>query len=197
LSIYEREKLMIRRRNIYSSNKSKTKQKGMTFIEVLIALVIMVTGILGAVALQATAKKGSFDAMQRSLASSLAEDMISRMRANDPATLAAYDAINYGGNNYPEPLERCLTNTAGCTALEMLANDQYEWELALMGGNVTLSGSNIGGLVGATGCINVAVNTITVVVSWQGREDMSDGLKDACGTAGAKRRQVVVQAFII
>ena len=166
----------------------------MTFIEVLIALVIIVTGILGAVAMQASAKKGSFDAMQRSLASSLAEDMISRMRANDPATLAGYDATNYGGGNYLKPGQRCLTNTAACTSGEMLANDQYEWELALMGGNVT---NNAGGLIGATGCINIAVNTVTVVVSWQGREDISDGLKDACGTAGKARRQVVIQAFII
>ena len=55
----------------------------MTFIEVLIALVILIMGILGAVAMQATAKKGSFDAMQRSVASALAQDIIERMRGND------------------------------------------------------------------------------------------------------------------
>ena len=70
-------------------NNRSAKQKGMTFIEVLIALVIMVTGILGAVAMQATAKKGSFDAMQRSLASSLAQDIIERMRSNN-ATLTRF-----------------------------------------------------------------------------------------------------------
>jgi len=173
------------------------QQNGMTFVEVLIALVIIVTGILGAVAMQATAKQGSFDAMQRSLASSLAEDILSRMRANDPATLVAYNANNYGGDNYLEPGERCKTNTAACSAAQMLANDQYEWELALMGGDVTIAGKNAGGLIGAIGCINVAVNTVTVVVSWQGRQEMTDALKDGCGTAGSKRRQVVIQAFII
>jgi len=173
------------------------QQNGMTFIEVLIALVIIITGILGAVAMQATAKQGSFDAMQRSLASSLAEDILARMRANDPATIAAYNANDYGGDNYAEPAERCLTNAASCTAAEMLANDQYEWELALMGGDVTIGGNNAGGLIGAVGCINVNANSVSVVVSWQGRQDMTDAQKDNCGTAGARRRQVVIQAFII
>ena len=63
-------------------------QKGMTFIEVLVALLILVTGILGAVAMQATAKKGSFDAMQRSVASALAQDILERMRSNDSTALS-------------------------------------------------------------------------------------------------------------
>jgi len=183
--------------------KKMQQQNGMTFIEVLIALVIIVTGILGAVAMQATAKQGSFDAMQRSLASSLAEDILSRMRANNPLTLAAYAGNNYGGGNYAKPGQRCVTSNAGCNAGAMLANDQYEWELALVGGDVTIAGQNAGGLIGALGCINVAfnplngANTVTVVVSWQGRQEMTDVATEACGTAGTKRRQVVLQAFII
>ena len=189
--------------NYFIAPKCKNTQLGMTFIEVLIALVIIITGILGAVAMQATAKQGSFDAMQRSLASSLAEDILSRMRANDPTALVAYDANDYGGSNYPEPGQRCVINTAACTAAEMLVNDQFEWERALMGGDVTIAGKNAGGLVRAIGCINVVVNpltranTVTVVVSWQGKKEMSDAQKDTCGNAGTKRRQVVIQAFII
>lgn len=67
--------------------KSHKSQKGMTLIEVLVALVILVTGIFGAVAMQASAKKGSFDAMQRSVASALAQDIIERMRSNDSDVL--------------------------------------------------------------------------------------------------------------
>ena len=65
----------------------------MTFIEVLIALVILIMGILGAVAMQATAKKGSFDAMQRSVASALAQDIIERMRGNDATALLIIQAL--------------------------------------------------------------------------------------------------------
>jgi type IV pilus assembly protein PilV len=174
------------------------QQSGMTFIEVLIALVIIVAGILGSVAMQATAKRGSFDAMQRSLASSLAQDMVSRMRASDATNLGAYIGNDYGNNNYPEPVSRCQLDTALCTPGEMVANDQYEWELALMGGDVVSGGQNAGGLIGAVGCISQVGNSMQVVISWQGRESIQDSNKLAgCGLAGDKRRQVLIAAFII
>lgn len=177
---------------------SKSKSLGMTFIEVLVALVIISTGILGAIALQAAAKQGSFDAMQRSLASSLAQDIVSRMRANNPANLAAYVSNDYGNALDALPGNRCNTNNVACTSAQMVANDRYEWELALMGGDVTSTFGNAGGLVGATGCISQVGNAVTVVVSWQARKDIFDAAKVAgCGTAGTKRRQVVIQAFII
>jgi type IV pilus assembly protein PilV len=170
---------------------------GMTFVEVLVALVIISTGILGAVALQATAKQGSFDAMQRSLASSLAQDIIARIRSNNPNNLAAYDGNNYGVALDSLPGNRC-NGLVGCTTIEMVTNDRYEWELALMGGDVTSALGNAGGLLGGVGCISSQGNRVTVVVSWQARKDLL-GVNNGplCGTAGAKLRQVVVQAFII
>ena len=101
------------------------KEKGMTFIEVLIALVIMVAGILGAVAMQATAKKGSFDAMQRSLASSLAQDMVERMRSDDSSTLINYISTEYGSG---------VTCPDGCSVFTQTNIDEFE--LALTGGDV-------------------------------------------------------------
>ncbi|WP_206485380.1 type IV pilus modification protein PilV [Thalassotalea sp. G2M2-11] len=172
------------------------QSKGMTFIEVLVALVIIVTGILGAVAMQATAKKASFDAMQRSLASSLAQDMIERMRGNDPAILGNYNGTDYGETLDAEPSNRCNTS-AGCVAADLVTNDKYEWELALMGADVQSSGSNAGGLVGARGCISHSLGAVTVIVSWQGRDEIADSDKGTCGAAGKKRRQVIVQAFVI
>ncbi len=176
--------------------RNKSRQTGMTFIEVLIALVIIVTGILGAVAMQATAKQASFDAMQRSLASSLAEDIAARMRAGATTSLASYVGSNYGegGGKYAEPANRC---SVSCTEAQIVANDQYEWELALMGGDVLKGSTNAGGLINAIGCISQVANTMRIVVSWQGRVSTSDAANDVCGVASSKRRQVIVQAFII
>jgi type IV pilus assembly protein PilV len=185
----------------FSFNRMK-KQQGMTFLEVLIGLVILVTGILGAVAMQVTAKQGSFDAMQRSLASSLAQDIISRMRANAPlinpnVTLAQYAVNNYGAALNALPGNRCrIAAAVPCTALEVATNDMYEWEAALMGADVIFEGKNNGGLVGAAACITQNVNLYTVIVSWQARNSTMDNGINACGTAGSKRRQVVVQSFI-
>ncbi|WP_019029380.1 type IV pilus modification protein PilV [Colwellia piezophila] len=185
--------------------KYKSPPQGMTFIEVLVALVIMVTGVLGAVAMQATAKQASFDAMQRSLASSLAQDIIARMRAQTPSTDPDLTLSEYVKNDYGEG-DGVYKGDA--SIVDMIENDRYEWELALMGGDVTTSDGtvSVGGLVGGRGCIilgkDIAGNTIknsyTVVVSWQGRTKIKDSKKiDTCGTAGKKRRQVVVEAFII
>lgn len=182
----------------FLTSKYKTPSQGTTFIEVLVALVIIVTGILGAVAMQATAKKGSFDAMQRSLASSLAQDIIARVRANHVNNLASYATSDYGATLDAVPAVRCNTENSQCTPAQMMTNDRYEWELALVGGDVTAGGKNRGGLIGGRGCIFHNGNALTVVVSWQGRTDISDSKKSGnCGTAGSKRRQVVVQAFII
>ncbi|MEI6893818.1 MAG: type IV pilus modification protein PilV [Colwellia sp.] len=182
---------------IMPSGNRKT-QKGMTFIEVLIALVIIVTGILGAVAMQATAKQASFDAMQRSLASSLAQDIIARMRANDPANLEAYALDNYGDTLDAKPELRCDLVTALCNSTQLATNDRYEWELALLGGDVTDSdNNNTGGLINGRGCITYEENQLEVVVSWYGRNEIKDINKSDCADGGGKRRQVVVHAFII
>jgi len=180
----------------------KSTQKGMTFLEVLIALVIMVTGILGAVAMQVTAKQGSFDAMQRSLASSVAQDIIARMRAHAPSlnpnlALNTYARTDYGSALDAVPGNRCAGIVA-CTVAEMVANDMFEWERALMGGDTTLGVASVGGLVGGRGCITQVGNAYTVVVSWQGRTNTVDAGAGAgaCGISGTKRRQVIVQAFI-
>ncbi|KXJ56596.1 MAG: hypothetical protein AXW17_03735 [Colwellia sp. Phe_37] len=173
-----------------------TLNKGMTFIEVLIAVFILVTGILGAVAMQATAKKGSFDAMQRSVASALAQDIIERMRSNNSAALAGYAASNYGETLDAVPENRCNTLAGICSPAEMMINDKYEWEMSLMGADVVNDGSKLAGLTGVRGCISQVANAVTVVISWEGRTEIFDGEKNTCGTAGSKRRQVIVEAFI-
>jgi type IV pilus assembly protein PilV len=187
-------------------NKNVTKQKGMTFIEVLIALFIIVTGILGAVAMQATAKKGSFDAMQRSLASALAQDMLERMRSNDAlpinGVLNTYAGI-YGADPGAAPAPACNTPGTLCNSAQMVATDLYQWTQLLRGANVTSDGQNVGGLINATGCVTENNNAVTVTVSWQGRTSTQDGAAAAafatdaaCGTANDQRRQVHIKAFI-
>jgi type IV pilus assembly protein PilV len=193
----------------YLVSKLLRRQKGMTLIEVLVALVILVIGILGAVAMQASAKKGSFDAMQRSVASALAQDIIERMRSNDSdiLILESYQGV-YGAALNALPDVRCDSTAALCTNTQMVTNDLYEWEVKLIGADVTAGAKNAGGLVGATGCIDHNRNSVTVVISWQGRVETADGydadnnssgaatLANSCGTSGSKRRQVTVEAFV-
>ena len=173
------------------------KQLGFSLLEVMIALVILASGILGAVAMQAMAKKGSFDSMQRSLASAIAQDIIERMRSNQSITtiLESYEGT-YGLAEFTAPVPRCNTQASICTAAQMVRNDLYEWQQILTGADVTSGSDNVGGLVGAIGCITHANNAVTVVISWQGRTEFVDSATANCGTGSNKRRQIVVSAFI-
>ena len=185
------------------TKRSENNQRGMTLIEVMVALFILVTGVLGAVAMQASAKKGSFDAMQRSVASALAQDILERMRSNDALLLDAYSGTYGDGTaSSTAPSPNCRTSTTQCSQPEMVTFDLYEWEVNLMGADVKNASVSNGGLVGAVACIVHANNNVDIVISWQGREETSDGASDnstfakGCGTASNKRRQVVVNAFI-
>ena len=184
--------------NTLRLKRSAAKQKGMTFIEVLIALVIMVTGILGAVAMQATAKQSSFDAMQRSLASSLAQDILERMRSNNSANLNGY-AGTYGADDPgAAPAPACNTSGTLCPPAQLMATDLHQWTQSLRGADVTLAGNNVGGLTDGRGCITEANNAVTITITWQSKAQTVDGgLDAACGTSNSKRRQVSIAAFII
>tara|TARA_B110000503_G_C7019638_1_gene359192 strand:- start:177 stop:710 length:534 start_codon:yes stop_codon:yes gene_type:complete len=164
-------------------------QKGMSFIEVLIALVILVTGILGAVAMQATAKKGSLDALQRSIASALTQDILERMRSND------VNELNNYANTYeaiaPAAITACFTSDTLCDPLALRVEDTLQWQHGLSE------------LIDGVGCIAVNNNQVTITISWQGRESTQDGSisngEDAagCGIENDMRRQVLLHAFII
>jgi type IV pilus assembly protein PilV len=189
--------------NKYSMlTNSRKNHNGMTFIEVLIALVILVTGILGAVALQAVAKKSSFDSMQRSLASSLAQDIIERMRSNNANNINLYGVGSpFGGGNLVAGTD-CSLLASNCTPAQLASYDLFEWEQSLIGTGTKYGLLNVGGLVDGEGCIDIVGNRVTIAVSWQGRTKLADGgsstTGDAnCGTSGNKRRQVVVNAFIL
>lgn len=177
--------------------------KGLTFLEVLVALVVLSTGILGAVAMQASAKKGSFDAMQRSIASAYAQDILERMRSNssDIITLESYEGT-YGGTTALDSVEGCDSEFTVCNNAQMVAKDLYQWEQTLLGADVTLNGKNIGGLLDAIGCIEHNDNAVTIIVSWQARvatKDSADSdfdFENNCGAQTDRRRQVMINAFI-
>lgn len=171
------------------------KQAGMTLLEVLVALVILITGLFGAIAMQSSAKKGSFDAMQRSLASSLAQDIFESMRNNNPDNLALYSASSpYGTGKISNP-PTCDSQANACSDAEVAKLDLYNWEQSLMGKTSRTGNKAIGGLNEPIACINVNTNAVTVIVTWKGREETSDGGAN-CGVASSSRRSISIEGFI-
>ncbi len=172
--------------------------KGTSMIEVLVALVILSFGALGAAAMQVTSKKANHEAQQRFIATYLANDIIEKMRIN-PAVLVTYAGADVGnGSIAAEPNPNCSTGN-DCTSNELALHDRWLWEQAIDGVAVRVGGANTGGLVQPTGCIANNAGRIQIVISWWGSEQTSDAGTNgvaACGTASSHRRQLVVNTFI-
>jgi type IV pilus assembly protein PilV len=182
----------------------KRKQQGFTFLETIIAFAILATSIVGVVGMQALAKKGSFDAVQRALATSLGNDIVQRMRVNTAAVNNNDYVGTYTSFTSNNSLNRCQSTANPCSSAQMAASDLYEWKMALFGADVTQSNGNVGGLMRPTACISHTAGAVSVVIAWSGRNETSDAaasktkgsLAASCGTAGKERRQVYIDTFI-
>ncbi len=129
--------------------------KGLTLIEVMVALIVLSIGILGLATLQTTSLNFNNGASQRTQATALAYDMADKMRANRPAALAgAYDIA------FQDPPPACAApSTAGTVPVQ----DISTWRMALACR-----------LPQATGSIIRAGTQVTLTVQWDdshGRED--------------------------
>ena len=150
---------------------NKRKQRGLSLIESMIALVVISIGLLGIAALQITAMSQNSSALNHSQAVWLAYNMSDRIRANNSEFLN-YDGIDtnigYSGD--------CIVSA--CSTAQMLQADAAEWATmvqSLPGGRGMIT-SNADGLlvtilwddegtgnVNSTDCINdVACYTLAV-----------------------------------
>ncbi len=189
-------------KNLYTS----PCHHGFTFLEVLIALFILATGILGAVGIQITAQKGSFNAVQRTIATLYAQDIIAKMKSNSPELiiLEKYEGV-YDSNTLIIPAKRCNQVGNLCTAEERVANDLYELNKRLIGADVTRKNENVGGLIKGKACILHSNNKVTVHIVWRHQNITTnssvagsvENLKANCEIKNSSiYSQVVVTAFV-
>lgn len=200
----------------FKAVSNRTVQRGLTMIEVLVALVILSVGVLGVAGLQGIAKRANHQALQRTLATHLADEIIERIRAN-PSSAASYHtgtaAPLGGGTITAEPTPDCRDNT--CLPAQLATHDLWLWEQAIDGAAITVDDSNAGGLVKPQGCIDFTaeagkINTgqLTVILAWEGMTDISDAAATendskatfVCGGVAvgndASRRQLVVNTYV-
>ena len=144
---------------------SPVRSRGAGLIEVLVTIVILMVGLLGLAKLQGVATTAQMEAYQRSQALILQQDMGARTNANRA------NATNYVTAS---PLGTSSAQTTDCTGLSGKDLDYCQWQNALVGAGEFKSG-NIGGVVGARGCIyQIVAPTPTqpgqylIAVAWQG-----------------------------
>lgn len=183
------------------------EERGFTLIEVLIALFVFAIGILTVAGLQIVSKKSNYEAVQRTTATLIAQDIVQRMRANDPDVWGAYLQEDLGNSSLGAPKD-CVGAAVTCSAADFVNFDLYAFEQALDGATE----ANTGGLVNPSACIRGPAGggdgTYSVIIAWRGVTELSNPTIDAgvggmgsCGagdygTNDAYRRVVVFTTFL-
>ncbi len=125
----------------FQSTFSRRTSQGFTLIEVMIAIVILGTGLLGTAMIQLKNTQYSHSSLMRSHVSMLAVEIVERMRINfDEAIGGNYDiAID---DSTPVVLTDCETTTVQCSSEDLAAFDLNQWrtrvETILPGGSASI-----------------------------------------------------------
>lgn len=176
---------------------SRYAARGAGLIEVLIALFVVAIGLLGIASLQFMSLRSNFEAVQRTTASLLAQDIIERMRANYKV-LDTYAGTletplpSLGGNPAAsEPQPTCYNSASTCTPLQLAAHDLWEWEQAIDGvaESDTATAAYTGGLTLPTACLYSKVSDTAatrsgsyfVAIVWRGPTEMSNPTNPVSG----------------
>jgi len=150
-------------------------QRGVTMIEVLIAIFILTVGMLGAASLQFRMQTAEREAYQRTQAIVLLQEMVARINSNrkNAADYATASPLGEG-------------STIDCTApATLVERDQCAWDAALRGASERSGATQLGAMTGARGCIDNPVATmprrVVVAVTWQGLSPTVAPGATACG----------------
>lgn len=134
--------------------------RGFTLVEVLVAVVVLAFGLLSLARVLARAGEAEVEAVQRTQAMTLAQDMVDRINLNR-ANAAAY----VGDYTPGDGLEDCRADPTA----PQVQRDRCQWTNLLAGALVLDQGRPVGAPLGARGCVAAtAPNVYVVAVAWQG-----------------------------
>ncbi|MEQ1440258.1 prepilin-type N-terminal cleavage/methylation domain-containing protein [Fontimonas sp. SYSU GA230001] len=131
--------------------------RGFSMLEVLITLVILSFGLLGLINLQIKLQLNEVESYQRGQALVLLEDMASRMRVHSlrcqgaDCTVEVNRLALYGtGSAYLG-----VGSTVNCGGIDdaQVSGDCSSWDALLKGAAIQQSGTGLGAMTGARGCI--------------------------------------------
>lgn len=172
------------------------RHNGFSLVEILVTIVILMVGLLGLAGLQGHALTAQTESYQRSQALILVKDMADRIRINYP-NAAFYITSDPVGTNASAPSS---TNSIADA-------DLNEWHDQLQGSAEvqTGTGTNVGAMIGARGCVYQLVAPASgvaaeylVAVAWQGLTPTAAPTVD-CGEGlyGANDRYRRVVTYLV
>lgn len=170
------------------------REKGVTMLEVLVAIFILTIGLLGTASMQSQMQATQVEAYQRAQAIVLLQDMVDRLSANRKNAANYVTAADLG------------TAAQNCAlAATVAAKDQCEWNNALFGAAELKGTETLGAMTGARGCVTMPVATmpreLVVSVAWQGLRPTvvpgaTDCGKDEYGADDRVRRAMTARVVI-
>jgi type IV pilus assembly protein PilV len=140
----------------------KRGQRGFTLVEVLVALVLLSLGLLGAGGMLLGSLRSHADALREIVAGRLLQDMAERIRAN-PHAGVGYDTRE------AVPLAAACDLASPCTGPELAAADLahfLESAQRLLPGTETLASIQFEPAIGAA-----AADRYAITLSWRGPRD--------------------------
>ena len=136
--------------------------RGLTLLEVLIAVVVLSIGLLGLAHLQIYGLEATDNSYRRSVASYVAMDLADRMRVNRAATRnGSYDDLD--SSSLTPPADPGCVST-GCTATQMAQLDKREWLAHFVDTGVT---GWVAALDVGRGQVIRNGDRVRIVVSWK------------------------------
>ena len=191
--------------------------RGNSFIEVLVSMLIFSIAVLSITGAHAVVKKNDIDALQRTIASQIAEETAKNMRVNS-AALASYltESTGIGASSLNQT---SCTAESPCTPEQIAANDLAHLVETLKGSNsrietsqdiegvTVVSSRSTGGLLDAVACISGPANggngLYSIAIAWRGITALKNPANHSCGASSDNygnnnelRRLVFLELFI-
>jgi type IV pilus assembly protein PilV len=164
---------------------------GIAMVELMVALLVFSIGWLGLASAQLTGKRAGYDALQRSVATALAGDLLERVRANPGhASRYAVEALGADGERLSEPEPNC--DTSNCSGVQLAAFDLWQWQRQLLGGDAGATGT----LLAPRACIASDAGMVRVVITWLAVSRSGSQLLSSCGTDSQPRHQLGLVTFV-
>jgi len=164
---------------------TRTSERGVSMIEVLVALLILTIGLLGVAGIQTQMQTSQLEAYQRSQAIVLMQDMVDRINANRKNVASYVTGTPLG-----------TSNTTACSTTTTIAQkDMCEWSKLLEGAAEVSGGNKVGAMIGARGCVtSPSANVYMITVAWQGMSAAGSS-PGTCGSGkyGTGQRRTVSQ----
>ncbi len=161
------------------------RQSGFTLIEILVALVVLLVGMMGAAGLMVRTVQQEVESYQRLQALNLLQDMVDRINANRlVASCYSYGDVGASFGQQAAAIEACATGSSEQNS--RVAADLQSWHESLLGvSEQDADNNNVGAMIGARGCIrqlDAAQRTYRVTVAWQGMsESAAPAADNLCG----------------